>query len=190
MRTLSVKQTEKDLKSRMETLMSDIELLRGLFFDGLRKSSREVSTSPADKLVIRAQVYNTGEISKVFFDSPYFFISFPCLIVRDFSTQPSLTLLLQPSSTTSQVHLSLSLPPPPPLSLSPYLSLTFSLSLFVSVSVSVSLYLSLLPPPPLLLHPPLPSLVRARALSFSHIHAHRLDRKQGKFLSLIFSYIF
>jgi phosphoenolpyruvate carboxylase len=34
-------QPEKEIKSRMENLMSDINMLRGLFFEGLRKSSEE-----------------------------------------------------------------------------------------------------------------------------------------------------
>jgi len=34
-------QSEKDLKSRMANLLGDITLLRGLFFEGLRKSSEE-----------------------------------------------------------------------------------------------------------------------------------------------------
>lgn len=34
-------QSDKDLKSRMESLLIDITLLRGLFFEGLRKSAEE-----------------------------------------------------------------------------------------------------------------------------------------------------
>jgi hypothetical protein len=40
-------QTDKDVKSRMESLLADITLLRGLFFEALRHSSAFKVTTPS-----------------------------------------------------------------------------------------------------------------------------------------------
>lgn len=57
--------SDKDLKSRMESLLSDITLLRGLFFEGLRKSAeekRQQSELPPGETAIMTNKYSTSKL--------------------------------------------------------------------------------------------------------------------------------
>jgi len=57
--------SDKDLKSRMESLLYDITLLRGLFFEGLRKASEEKKKQvgqPSGEIVIMENKYSTSKL--------------------------------------------------------------------------------------------------------------------------------